>query len=99
MKIQSINTYPVFKSITEEHRKPPVETEQLPPIHKKSVNPVSLTGWIGAAALLTSIVSGIKRINVLHKISAYTAVGAIAGHIGLVKSYHHAHKHACCKDS
>lgn len=97
MKIQSITNYPIFKAVTEEHRKPPVEIEQIQQnVHKKVLNPVSATGWVGVGAIATAIISGIKHLNKLHKISAFVGVGAIAGHIGLVKAHHHAHNKDCC---
>lgn len=91
MRICAINST-TFKSITEEHRKPPIEQEE-PVIHHnhKKFNPVLTTGWIGAGAIATSIFTGIKRAPLLHKTAAFIGAASIAAHIGLISAYHHKH--------
>ena len=90
MKVSAINATN-FKSITEVKRAEAEDFPNQPEIqHKhKPINPVSATGWIGAVSAVTAIVSGMMHKPVLHKISAFIGVGAIAGHIGLVSASHH----------
>lgn len=101
MLVSAIGHYPVFRTITEENRKPPVESEQQPvcvpqpPIHKHPrINPVSVTGWVGVGALATAISTGMsKSTKALHKIAAFIAVAAVAAHIGMVNARHNFFKH------
>jgi hypothetical protein len=90
MKVSAINTTN-FKSITEVKRAEAEDFPNQPIIHHehKKINPVSVTGWTGVAAMCTAVVSGMMHKPVLHKISAFIGVGAIAGHIGLVSASHH----------
>lgn len=95
MQVSAIGHYQKFKSVTEEHRKPPVDVEQItlpPEHHHKKYNPVAITGWLSVASMLTAVVSGIKHMHTLHKISAFTAVASIAGHIGLISANHPSHR-------
>ena len=95
MKVSAINSFQKFSSITEEHRKP--ATEQPLPVHEfqphqhKRVNPASVTGWVGAGAMGVAILAGVKKMPTLHKISAFIGAAAIAGHIGIISTFHHIH--------
>ena len=91
MLVSAIGSYPAFRTITEESRKQPVEAPVVesvqPQIHKhKTVNPVSVTGWVGVGALATAVATGARRSSLLHKISAFVAVASVASHIGMINA-------------
>ena len=94
MKISAIGQSPVFRSVTEVKRAESEKITEHAPLlpRKKHISPVSITGWLGAGSLVTAIFAGIKKMPKLHKIAAYTAVGAVAAHIGIMHSYHHHHQ-------
>ena len=94
MKISAIGQSPVFSSVTEVKRAESEKiTEHIPVAHKKRIlSPAALTGWIGAGSMATAVIAGIKKMPRLHKTSAFTAVGAIAAHIGIICSHHHPSK-------
>lgn len=100
MRVSTINSFPKFQSVTEEHRKPAVEQPHLPETHHhKAVNPASVTGWGGVIALGVAILSGIKRMPTLHKTAAFVGAALIAGHIGTITAFHRAHHHGEQRDN
>ncbi len=92
MQVSAISNFPKFQSITEEYRQSPNPVSQTNFHHNKNrFHPISVTGWCGVGAIATAIIAGVKKMPLLHKISGYVAVAAVASHIGVISALHHAH--------
>lgn len=60
---------------------------------KRSVNPFTLTGWVGAAGVATAVLGGIFHQKNLHKAGAYIGAIAIGAHVSMAISHKHSHNH------